>query len=388
MVKIITKSIIIIIVAVGMYYVGFNYGYNQIPLQSEIIPADVDTSLLWDVWETIQNKYSGELDYQEMVYGAARGMVKSLGDPYTSYFDPDASEIFMSDISGSFEGVGMEIGIRDNYLTVVSPLEGTPAFKAGILPGDRVIKIDDEFAGDITIDEAVKLIRGERGTPVVLTIVRDGWTEAKDIEIIRGLILIPNIKYEMKENGIAYLKIYQFSQNTNSDLSEIVNEIAEDNSKIILDLRGNPGGLLGQAQLVAGWFIKKGDIVTIEDFGDNENVFKATGSETFIDYPTVVLVNRGSASGAEILAAAIRDNREDVQLIGETTFGKGSVQEPIHLRGGSLLKVTVAHWLTPNRDLIHDIGLEPDIMIKMTEEDYLNENDPQLNKAIELLKNL
>ncbi len=389
MVKTIIKSIVIIVIAVSMYYVGFGSGYNQIPQQAEIIPEGVDTSLLWDIWETLQNKFSGELDYQEMIYGAARGMVKSLDDPYTSYFNSDESEIFMSDINGSFEGVGMEIGIRDDYLTVIAPLEGTPAFKAGLLPGDKVIKIDEEFAGDISIDAAVKLIRGERGTPVVLTVVREGWTEAKEIEIIRGLILIPNIKYEVKEDNIGYIKVYQFSQNTNSDFSNLVNEISKNNDKLILDLRGNPGGLLGQAQLMAGWFIKKGDIVTIEDFnGESEEVYKAMGSEAFIDYPIVVLVNQGSASSAEILAAALRDNRDDVQLVGETTFGKGSVQEPVNLRGGSLLKVTVAHWLTPNRDLIHDIGLEPDIMIKMTEEDYLNENDPQLNKAIELLKNL
>jgi len=385
MVKTIIKILIVIIVAVGAYYFGFDTGYNQIPEQPAVIPQGADISLLWNVWETLENKYSGELDYQEMIYGAARGLVKSLGDPYTTYFDPDESEIFMSDISGSFEGVGMEIGIRDGFLTVVTPLEGTPAFKAGLIPGDKVIKIDDDFTTDITIEEAVRQIRGERGTSVILTIIREGWTETKEFEVIRDIIMIPNIKFEILDNNIAYIKIYQFSQTTNSDFANIVDETLKKTDKIILDLRSNPGGLLNQARLIAGWFIQKGDIVAIEDFGDKEELYKAIGDETFIDYPIVVLVNQGTASGSEILAAALRDNRDQVQLVGETTFGKGSVQEPVNLRGGSLLKVTIAHWLTPNRELIHDIGLKPDIMIKMTEEDYLNERDPQLDKAIELL---
>ncbi len=373
---------------VGVYNFAFDRGYGQIPVPPEDLPEEADISLLWEVWEALEEKYAGELDYQQMIYGAAAGMVRSLEDPYTTFFTPEDSKIFQEDIAGTFEGVGMEIGIRDGELTVVSPLENTPAKEAGLLPGDKIIKIKDVATKGIRIEEAVKLIRGEKGTDVVLSIVREGWESPKDFTITRDTINIPNVRWELKEENIAHIIIHRFSGKLSSDFSKLAGEVLNSSAeKIVLDLRSNPGGLLHEAQNLAGWFIEKGKIVTIESFrGEEGKEYLAIGNEAFVGYSTVVLVNQGTASGAEILAAALRDNREEVKIVGEQTFGKGSVQEPANLRRGALLKITIANWLTPKGELIEGQGIEPDIEVKMTEEDYLEGRDPQLDKAVEILK--
>jgi len=387
--KILPKFIFFLIILAwsGLIFVfGFHQGYEQIPRISQI-ETDADISLLWDVWNRLESKYIGDINHQDMIYGAAMGMVESLGDPYTAFFKPADTETFKEDISGSFEGVGMEITVRDNILTVVAPLDGTPAKEAGMLPGDQIIKIDDIPTKDIDINEAVNLIRGEEGTQVNLIVFRKGWDESKIITITRAKIVVPSMEVERLENKIVLIKIYQFTSNLENQFRAKAQEIQQ-SEKIILDLRNNPGGLLSQAQEIAGWFIQKGNIVTIEDKGEEKEEYLAVGNEMFVDYPLVILINRGTASGAEILAAALQENRDDVKLIGEKTFGKGSVQEPIDLRGGSLLKLTVAHWLTPKGSLIDNKGLDPDIEVEMTEEDYLNGRDPQLEKAIEELRGL
>jgi len=384
--------IFVVIAWSGVVFVfGFNQGYKQIPeapQEIDFLPNGVDFTVLWDVWNTLESKYIDELDYEAMILGAAEGLVKSLGDPYTVFYKPAETVIFKEDIAGSFEGVGMEVTMRDGGLVVVTPLENTPAKQAGILPGDRIIKIEDTNTSDITIEEAVKMIRGEKGTVVNLSIMRDGWDSTEVFSITRASIMIPGMKLEGIEGNIAVISIYQFTNNLNDQFAQVATVLKSMGSdKIILDLRNNPGGLLHEAQNIAGWFIKKGDIVTIEDKGDGETEeYLAKGNEMFLDYPVVILVNNGSASGAEILAAALRDNRDDVQLIGERTFGKGSVQEPVDIRGNCLLKITVASWLTPNGELISGDGLTPDVEIEMTEQDYKEGRDPQLEKAIELLK--
>ena len=211
------------------------------------------------------------------------------------------------------------------------------------------------------------------------------------ISIIRDRIIVPSMKVEFIEDDIAVIKLYQFTSGLSDQFGEEVSAIIKGNTKkIILDLRNNPGGLLHQAQNIAGWFIQKGDIVTTENKGEGyeKEEYLAVGNESLINYPIVILINGGSASAAEILAAALRENRDNVKLIGEKSFGKGSVQEPVDLRGGSLLKITIAHWLTPNGDLIDNKGLIPDIEVEMTEDDYLNERDPQMERAIEELKNM
>ncbi len=363
-------------------------------------PEEVNFSLFWEAWKKLQEEFVNpeDIDIQEMVYGAIAGMVKSLKDPYTVFFSPGDTKKFLEDVSGKFEGVGMEIGIRKGQLQVIAPLEGTPAQKAGLRAGDKIIKIDDVVTTDITIEEAVSMIRGPKGTEVTLIIFRDEWENTREFKIKRVIIKIPSLKWELLastgeaggKDDIAYIKIYQFSEKLNSDFTKVGVEILNSPAKkIILDLRNNPGGYLVRAQDIAGWFLEKGKVVVVEDFGSKKDpeVYETKGNAKFSDYPMVILINQGSASASEILASALRDNR-GIKIIGETSFGKGSVQELEELRGGSSLKITIAKWLTPNGDLITDVGLKPDIEIKMTEEDYNEERDPQLDKAIEILKEM
>lgn len=377
----------------GSFFVGYFYGIKKVPLPPANLPAGTDLSVLWEVWEAIEKKYIGQIDYQKMIYGAAKGLAESLEDPYTVFYTPQESEMFLEDISGSFEGVGMEIGVKEGQLTVVAPLEGTPADRAGILAGDKILKIDDTFTDNLTVYEAVRMIRGPKGTKVRLTIYREGWNQPKEIEIVRDIINIPSVKAEILEEGIGYLKIYQFNENTTQQFLKAAELLKQGGvKKIVLDLRNNPGGILDKVQEIAGWFLPKDAIVVIARYADkNEQIYKAKGPSTFVGYPLVILINQGTASGAEILAAALREQRDDVKLIGEKTFGKGSVQETVNIgriKREGLLKVTTAYWYTPKNRLINKIGLEPDIEIKLTQEDLDAQKDPQLDKAKEILKKI
>jgi len=382
-------SIFLVIVILASFGGGFYFGKSQCKICP---PEEIDFSLFWEAWDKLQEKFADKekFDIQEMIYGAISGMVKSLEDPYTTFLNPEDTKRFIEDVKGTFEGVGMEIGQKKGQLQVIAPLEGTPAQKAGLRAGDKIIKVDDTLTLDITLDEAVNLIRGPKGTEVTLTIYREEWGTTKEIKIVRGVIEIPSLKWEIIDENIAYLKLYQFSEKASFDFREAAIEIlASPAQKIILDLRNNPGGYLEVAQDVAGWFLERGQIVVIEDFGQikEQKIYKAQGNASLVEYPIVILINQGSASGSEILAGALRDNR-GIKLIGEKSFGKGSVQELERLREGSSLKITVAKWLTPKSELITDKGLEPDIKIEMTEEDYEEDRDPQLDKAIEIIKNL
>jgi carboxyl-terminal processing protease len=373
------------------FFLGFTFGKIQV-VCPVCPPEDVDFSLFWETWKVLQEKFvePQKLDTQEMIYGAISGMVKSTDDPYTVFFNPQETEEFLKEAEGVFEGIGAEIGIKNNQLVIIAPLEGTPAEKAGLRAGDKILKIDGKETIDLTIEEAVKLIRGPKGTEVTLTIFREDWNKTKEIKIVRSVIKIPSVKWELLEGNIAYIKIYQFFERADRDFRKMAIEILNSPAqKIILDLRNNPGGYLEVAQEIAGWFLKRGNIVAIEDPrpGKEQKIYKAEGNEKFLDYPIVVLINQGSASASEILAGALRDNR-NVLLIGETSFGKGSVQELAELRDGSSLKITIARWLTPKGELISERGLKPDIKVQMTPEDYNKDLDPQLEKAIEIIKNL
>lgn len=377
------------------FAVGFFVGREQISCEA-CPPQEINFSLFWEAYYKIKQEFvePAKFDSQKILYGAISGMVKSLEDPYTIFLNPDDTKKFLEDVSGRFEGVGMEIGIRKGQLQVIAPLEDTPAQRAGLRAGDKILMIEDTVTSDITIDEAVSKIRGPKGTEVVLTVFRDEWKTSQEITIKRAVIEVPSLKWELKQTKnnqtIAYIKLYHFTEKAGLDFNkaaiEVLNSPAE---KIVLDLRNNPGGYLEIAQDIAGWFLQKGELVVIEDFGGKaaKKEYRAKGPAKLLDYPIVVLINQGSASGSEILAGALQDNRQ-AQLIGEKSFGKGSVQQLEKLKGGSALKITIAKWLTPKGNLIADLGLEPDIEIEITEQDYEQEKDPQLDKALEIIENL
>jgi carboxyl-terminal processing protease len=374
---------LVAILVVGSFYGGFRYGKYQCKICP---PEDIDFSLFWEAYHKLQEKFvdKSKIDTKKIIYGAVSGMVKSLGDPYTVFLTPEESKRFLEDVKGTFEGVGMEIGIKKGQLQVIAPLEGTPAYKAGLKAGDKILKINDTPTVDLTLEEAVSMIRGPKGTKVRLTIYREGWEKEKEIEIVRDVIEVPSLRCEEKD-GIIYIRIYQFTEKASLDFAKASIQILKlPSKKIVLDLRDNPGGYLEVAQDIAGWFLEKGKVVVIEEFSNGERKeYKSEGPSYFSDYKIVVLINGGTASGAEILAGALRDNLGTL-LIGEKSFGKGSVQELERLREG-YLKITIAKWLTPKGELISDVGLEPDEVVKIPEEE---EKDLQLERAIEILKNI
>lgn len=400
--KKIIKIASVIILAVFLlslsFGIGVFVGWEKIPSIDKISsvsnkelnkPKEVDFSLFWDVWKDVEDSYvdKNKINREDMVYGAISGMVKSLGDPYTVFLDPKEAKKFKDDVSGSFEGIGAEIGLRKNIITVISPLKDTPAEKSGLRAGDKVLKIGDVITIDMTVEEAVSLIRGPKGTEVVLTITRDGFEKAKEIKITRGTIKIPIVKLEMK-GDIAYVAFYHFTANSSSELRSALRDALNSGAKgMVLDLRNNPGGYLDVSIDIASIFLPVGKTVVMEDFGDGKrDEYKSYGPGVLKDLPIVVLINEGSASASEILAGALRDVR-GIQLIGQKTFGKGSVQELKDLDLGASLKVTIAKWLTPGGYSISDGGLKPDVEIEMTDDDFEKGRDPQLEKAMEIIKN-
>jgi len=392
---------VVVVLGLALFFSGFFIGRNSQskPTISDRIffnrelgkPEPIDFSLFWRALKALEEQYvnGDKIDYKEILYGAIEGMTDSLGDDYTVFMRPERAESFMKSVSGkdSFEGVGMEIGVKDKVLTVVTPLEGTPAYQAGIRAGDKILKIDDKITDGMTTEEAVSIIRGKKGTQVTLTITRKDFAEPKKFTITRDVIQIPVINWSMKDDDIAYIRIYQFTSNLPSKFRGVVSEILKNNAKkIILDVRNNPGGYLESAVDVASWFLPKGSVVLKEEFRDKElDDYKSSGYSGLQNFPAVVLVNNGSASASEILAGALRDIK-GVKLVGEKTFGKGSVQQVETFPDDSSLKITVAKWLTPAGISIADEGLSPDVEVKLTEDDYNNGHDPQLDKAIELLK--
>ena len=394
-------AIVVALVAVS-FGAGFVYGtIDKLPRPVVGIinqefgqPKEFDFSLFWNTWDELHNKFVDQNNLKEdkLLYGAISGMVKGAGDPYTVFFPPVESKSFKQDVGGSFGGIGAEIGKRNGFLVIVAPLEDTPAQKAGLLAGDKILKINGEPTDDITVEEAVTKIRGEVGTKVTLSILRgnDG-TKVKDITIERAVIKIPITKLAaLKDNEIAHLSFYSFASTAPFEFQQAAAKILATTGYkgIILDLRNNPGGFLEVSVDIAGWFFDANSLVAIEQFGKTENnnktEFRTSGLGALKNYPIVVLVNQGTASAAEILAGALRDNR-GIKLVGEKTFGKGSVQELINLKDGSSLKVTVAKWLTPKGISISEQGLEPDYKVIIAEDDTDKNKDSQLDKAVEIL---
>jgi len=352
------------------------------------LAEDIDFKLFWKVWDALKKDYvdKNKLNEKEMFYGAIHGMVASADDPYTVFMDPKISQEFADDLAGTFEGIGAEIGIRKNILTVIAPLPGSPAEKAGLRAADKILAIDGKITAGITVEEAVGKIRGQGGTEVKLTIMRDGFEKAKDLVIVRDKIVVKSVSTEEKE-GFFIIKISNFNNDTESLFKQAVAEIVKKNPRgVILDLRNDPGGYLETAISVASEWIQDNVIVS-EKFGDdNKNDFLAKGRARLKDYKTAVLVNEGSASASEIVAGALKDYGKAI-LIGKQTFGKGSVQTLNEFSDGSSLKVTVAKWLTPKGVNISEQGIKPDIDIELTEKDYDEGKDPQMAEAVRQLKN-
>jgi carboxyl-terminal processing protease len=366
------------------------------------MPGNADFAPLWRVWKAIDERYvpgriatttatstpTGATDPQERIWGMAQGLAASIGDPYTVFFPPADAEIFEDDISGSFEGVGMEIAIRSNVLTVVSPLKDSPAQKAGMLAGDKILKIDDMPTEGLPVDKAVKRIRGPKGTVVTVTIYREGEKEPRDIKITRDVINIPTLQTETK-NGVFIIELYNFSAVSPELFKNALEEFTKSGlSHLIVDLRGNPGGYLEAAVDMASWFLPSGAMVVTEDYGARGNPVehRSRGYKVFADdFRIVVLIDKGSASASEILAGALRDH-DKATLIGSHSFGKGSVQELVPITPETSLKITVARWLLPDGAQIPDSGIKPDIEVARTAEDVEKGKDPQLDRAITFIK--
>jgi carboxyl-terminal processing protease len=392
--KIITKNTVFtLLVGIaffgGFYFNGYISEKNFLVAQAGL--NGIDLGLMGSVLNLTAENYvdPSKIDKKQMSYGAIAGMVKAIGDPYTVFFDPTAAKNFKESISGKFSGIGIQVGEKDGKVKVIAPIKGTPAEKAGIVAGDTIIAVDGKPISDLSIDEVVNLIKGPKGTKVTVGILRANG-DAKTFEIIRDEIVMQSVELKMSETAnkkkVAILAINQFSDTVFQDFKTAANEVLNQNvDGMVLDLRNNPGGLLDQTDDIAGWFLKKGDLIlTEQDRNSTKTTHQSAGPGALLKIPTVVLVNQGTASAAEILSGALRDDRQ-LDIIGEKTFGKGVVQKVVDLDDGSSLKVTVTKWFTPNGELIQDKGIQPTIEVKLTQTDADNGNDPQMKKGLEQL---
>ncbi len=347
--------------------------------------------IFWEAWHIVEQEYYGELpDPQQVTYGAIRGALQTLGDDYTSFIEQQIAHILREDASGTFEGIGALVRMNEhNRLEIVRPFEGQPAAKAGLLPGDVIIAVDGVPILGKGIYEAIGLIRGPEGTQVTLTIERPGQEGSFDVTITRARIEIPIVETRMiggPGEGIAYIRLADFSGQATQQLRAGLAKLLQGNPRgLILDLRDNPGGFLREAVDVADEFLPEGVILIERSSNGKTETYRSTDAGLAQDIPLVVLVNAGSASASEIVAGAIQDRGRGI-LVGEKTFGKGSVQLSHQLSDGSELRVTVARWFTPNDRAIHGTGLEPDVPVEVTPEDRAAGRDPQLDRAVELLR--
>lgn len=397
----IPKVLGLIVLVIFVFTLGWNVGVNRAYQKQSINNVNevltpygeteiVNMDLFWSTWDLLNRKYvePHSLKSQELIYGAISGMVNAIGDPYTSFMTPKENKEFQDSLEGTLEGIGAELTLKHGLLTVVSPLKNSPSKKAGLQPEDIIYKIDGELSEEMTLEQAVMKIRGEKGTKVTLTIIRKNNLEPIDISITREKININSVEWKIKDQ-IAIIEINQFGNNTKKEFSKAIMKILNERPiGIILDLRYNGGGYLEGAVDITSEFIEKGEVVTIKKRNPEEDeIIFVNEQARAVNLPLAVLINKGSASASEIVAGAIQDHERGI-IIGETSFGKGTVQEVENLLGGSSLRITIAKWFTPNGNNISEVGITPDIEIERNAEDYENGNDPQLETAMEHIKSL
>ncbi len=379
-----------VIEASGLQAGAFSWLWNS---PNTVPDTEADLEPFWRVWNMLEEKYvAGEdngVSTEDRINGAIEGLVDSYGDPYTVFMPPAESAAFEESISGNFSGVGMEVGMRDGLITVIAPLPDTPAERAGALPGDVIVSISGTSTERMNVDEAVKLIRGPENTTVVLTVYREGSSELLELSMVREVITIPTSDTEIKGDAFV-ISLYNFNALAEKQMDAALAEYAKSGKKkLVIDLRGNPGGYLESATAIASYFLEEGKVIVRENFGDGreETVYRSQGrgKGDFTPDNLVVLVDEGSASASEILAGALSEHGV-ATLIGTKTFGKGSVQELINLPDGSSLKVTIARWFTPTGHSISEGGLEPNVTVERTPDDRTADKDPQLDAALEWLK--
>src|SRR3989344_172572 len=413
------QTIRIIFVILIAFFIGYYFGINKVSFDwknykpnvsivNKEPPASISTvdfSLFWTVWQKLQNSYYDKkvIDPQKLLNGAITGMVQSLGDPYTVFLPPTQNADFKEGMAGQFQGIGAELGVKEKQIIVVAPLDGMPAQKMGVKSEDAVLKVDGKPTEGWTLAQAVEKIRGPKGTSVVLTVLHKDEQKPVDLKITRDTITVKSVVGWVKkvkdierikkdklsrDQEIIYIRLSQFGDNTNQEWLTIVNKLSLDTSKnknvkgLILDLRNNPGGYLTDATFIASEFIKSGTVVIQDRGNNNRNVFSISRKGLFLDIPLIVLINKGSASASEIVAGALRDHNR-AKLIGDTSFGKGTIQQAEDLGNGAGLHVTIAKWLTPNETWVHGKGLTPDISVSVDAKDQTR--DSQLEKAVEEL---
>jgi len=392
-------NILLIIGSVlGGYYFGHK-GYlidiKKSPVSISIenktpnLDVNADFSQFWQVWDEVNQRHiSKPLNSQDLVQGAIKGMVKAIGDPYTMYLEPRDNSSNDQMLRGEYEGIGAELTMKDEIVTVVSPFDSSPAKDAGIRPGDKILSVDGKTTVGEELYDVVQRIKGPADSKVLLTIARESKDAPFDVEITRGNISLDTVTFKIKDDNTAYMRISRFGEKTNEEWDKAVREIIINNlnvSSIVLDLRGNPGGYLNSAVHVASEFIPNGVVVREEFYDGKKNQLNVDHKGQFINKKLVVLIDGGSASASEIMAGALKERVKAI-LVGTKSFGKGTVQEPIDYPNGSGLNLTIAKWLTPEGFWVHGVGIEPDTLVELTDEQLANQDDKQLEKAMELVK--
>lgn len=384
-------SLVGLLIGASLFASGWLFGSGKLTLRSNsVVPTiarnqSAPTEGLDELYTQINQNYDGDVDSNALLDGMKKGMVAALDDPYSEFLSVEETKQFEESLNGTFEGIGAELGKEGSFVVIVAPIKGTPADKAGLQPQDIIIEIDGEPATDITVSEAVERIRGPKGETVTLTIVRDG--ERIEVPIVRDTINIPSVEWEVRD-GIGIITLSRFGDDTTDLARKAASELKAQNvSGIILDVRGNPGGLLDSAVEVSSIWLEPGSTVLEEKSGDTViKTFKTEDKPILKDVPTVVLINEGSASASEIVAGALKDNGA-ATLLGQKSYGKGSVQRLIPLSAGGSLKITIARWYTPSGKNIDKEGIEPDVSVELTTEDREADRDPQMDAAVKELQN-